>query len=139
MTSPTLGLNANNRHSLKPSVRNTLLSLRKQGMTCEQIAKATGVGKSTIARYTSDWYQKNAGQANIKRQGRRKGVPNKKKAAKANVAAQKPQKQEGLQPLSQDAIKYINSIYESHRSATGNPIGNLLIRIGKALGGHYPV
>lgn len=131
MTSPTLGLNHNKRHSLKPAVKNKVVSLRKQGMTCEEIAKITGVGRSTIARYTSEWYQKHANQSNVKR-GRRKSAP---KVA----AVQRPQKQEGLQPLAPEVIRYIQSIYESHRTASGNPIGNFLIRIGKALGGNHPV
>lgn len=148
MTSLTRGLNGHSRRSLKPSVVNKVMSLRKQGMTCDQIAEVTGVGSSTVARYTSDWFQANVQKRNLKPRGSKRSSEREQQRRakiaqrvekKIQVATQKPHKQDGLQPLAPEVIRYIQSIYESHRTASGNPIGNFLIRIGKALGGNHPV
>jgi len=111
MQSQTLGLK-NSRKRLSQSQVKRMMSLREKGLTCKQINQITGIGESTVARYTSDWYQ----------------------SKKNNTTAVKPKKE-----LSPEAIAYINGIYRSEPKPRGTKIGNLLILIGKFFGGHYPV
>lgn len=150
MTFQTLGLNAMHKPNkrIKPSLRNKIISLRKEGLSCNQIASLTGVGRSTVARYTSDWYQRHVTENNLTRLGQtpkhmkvkqheKKEVPIKATATpaaspKPNKAAKTPE------PLSPEALEYIKKVYGEPRP-TGNFVGNFFIRLGKFLGGHDSV
>jgi len=112
MQSQTLGLKHTPNKRLSGQQIQHMMSLRKQGLTCKQITEITGIGESTVARYTSDWYQKKKG----------------------GIAELKPKKE-----LSPEAIAYINQIYRTEPKPRGTKIGNLFILIGKFFGGHYPV
>jgi len=112
MQSQTLGLKHTPNKRLSSQQVQRMMTLRKQGLTCKQITEITGIGESTVARYTSDWYQKKKG----------------------GIAELRPKKE-----LSPEAIAYINGIYRSGNKPRGTKIGNLLILIGKFFGGHYPV
>jgi len=112
MNSQTLGLKHTPNKRLSSQQVQRMMTLRKQGLTCKQITEITGIGESTVARYTSDWYQKKKG----------------------GIAELRPRKE-----LSPEAIAYINQIYRTEPKPRGTKIGNLFILIGKFFGGHYPV
>lgn len=170
MTFQTLGLKNMHKpnHHLSTNLVNKIMRMRKEGLSCKQIADLTGVGRSTVARYTSDWYQKYVISTGVPRRGhlpkkmqgavqqsasavpkpapvevsppvkRKRGRP-RKHPVTAPVAAATSVKQDVSAALPPEVLAYVNAIYKSQREKVGNPIGNLFIRIGKALGGHYPV
>lgn len=115
MTSQTRGHKSHSRKGITQEQIRALLAMRRRGMTCEAVSKALGIGESTVARYSSAWYQ------NV---GKKKRFEN----------TEKPEKE-----LTSEQIEYINSIYRSGDLNSGTFIGNLLIRIGKFFGGHNPV
>jgi len=159
MTSQTLGLKTMHTPNkrVKTSLRKKVFALRKEGLTCQTIADLTGLGRSTVARITSEWYQDHVDATGIPRRGH---VPKGRRAnAKAKPTNQtvetpaapespvytlsvkpEPEKQEAAAPsLAPEVVSYINAIYASQRERVGSPVGNLLIRLGKFFGGHYPV
>lgn len=152
MTFQTLGLKTMHKPNkrIKPSLRNKIISLRKEGLSCNEIANLTGVGRSTIARYTSDWYQRHVTENNLTRLGQTpkymKVKQDEKKAAPAKTAAKptaapKPTKAKEAkkpEPLSPEALEYIKKVY-GEPQPTGNFVGNFFIRLGKFLGGHDSV
>lgn len=121
MTSQTRGHKSHSRKSISQEQIRALLAMRRRGMTCEAVSKALGIGESTVARYSSAWYQ------NV---GKKKRFEKTDKPEKAV----KPEKE-----LTSEQIEYINSIYRSGDLNSGTFIGNLFIRIGKFFGGHNPV
>lgn len=148
MTYQTLGLKNQHQsgHHLKPSMRNKIIALRKEGLTCQAISDLTGVGRSTVARYTSDWYQKHTTQSGIPTRGHPpKAVkqaaqkPEKKVKPEKKAEAPEPVVEKQLHPLSPEVLEYIDAIMRKHDEPVGNPIGNFFIRLGKFLGGHHPV
>jgi hypothetical protein len=139
MKSPTRG---HDRTKISKSVVNQIFALRREGYTCAQIAKMTNTGESTVARYTSDWYQKE------KRRGfvAHRGVHQNGKETNRIVAPKDYAEEVATPPVvnkkeqfSPEVIDYINKIYLSGNVRSGTFIGNLFIRIGKFLGGHDSV
>ena len=123
MTSQTRG---HKRKALSKEQVRALLSMRRRGMTCEAVSKALGIGESTVARYSSSWWQG---------QGSKKFSRN-RKAIKVNT---EKSKSVNSPELSSEQIEYINNIYRSGNLNTGTFIGNLFIRLGKFFGGHHSV
>lgn len=122
MTSQTRGHNG--RKAITNEQLRALMSMRRRGMTCEAVSKALGIGESTVARYSSAWYQNSK-----KLDGHRKAI---------KVNTEKP-KSVNNPELTSEQIEYINRIYRSGNFNSGTFIGNLFIRIGKFFGGHNPV
>lgn len=136
MNSPTLG---HKRVKLKPSVISKIKSLRQDGYTCSQIAQMTGTGESTVARYTSDWYQSQKKKGFVAHRGVLRQTNHIVSQPKDYAPNVKFENVYGQKQLSPDVIDYINAIYRSGNFKSGTFIGNLFIRIGKFLGGHNPV
>lgn len=127
MTSQTRGHNS--RKPITNEQVRALLSMRRRGMTCEAVSKALGIGESTVARYSSAWWQS---QGSKKFSRNRKTVKTKTETIKLETA--KPNVE-----LTSEQIEYINNIYRSGNLNSGTFIGNLFIRIGKFFGGHHSV
>lgn len=133
MTSPTRGHNkSHSRRPIKSEQIRALLAMRRRGMTCEEVAKQLGLGESTVARYSSAWFQKH-GNKHHSRQ------PKAEKTTKVTKTAQPKQAAKPKQQLSNEQVDYINKIYSSGNYSSGTFIGNLFIRIGKFFGGHHSV
>jgi len=126
MTSQTRGLSS--RKAITNEQLSALMSMRRRGMTCRAVSKALGIGESTVARYSSSWWQ-SQGSKKFKRYRKEKVVSTKLKATKSDVNPE----------LTSEQIEYINRIYRSGNFNYGTFIGNLFIRIGKFFGGHNPV
>jgi len=140
------------RLRLKSSVVQQIFALRKDGYTCSQIAKMTNTGESTVARYTSDWYQKQRKSGFVAHRGVLSKTQEVHIAAaeapepepkKAKLKKAAPEVKHNNPPtsnqLSAETIEYINKIYQSRNFAKGTFLGNLFIRIGKFFGGHDSV
>lgn len=132
MTSLTRGPKSHSRKSLSKEQIRALMAMRRRGMTCEAVSKALGIGESTVARYSSAWWQKD-GSKKFQRSG---GKPMKINSPKPK---EKPKAIEANQELTSEQISYINGIYRSGNLNTGTFIGNLFIRLGKFFGGHHSV
>jgi hypothetical protein len=128
MTSPTRGRKKENgRRPITVEQIRALMSMRRQGMTCTEVAKELNIGESTVARYSSAWWQT---------QGSKKFNRIRNPNEKVKVKQDKPS--ENVE-LSSEQIEYITNIYRSGNYASGTFIGNLFIRIGKFFGGHHSV
>ncbi len=149
MNFPTRG---HERVKLKNSVVQRIFALRKDGYTCAQIAKMTNTGESTVARYTSDWYQQQKKDGFVAHRGigakmqevriaATKAPEPEPKKAKPKKAAPKVKRSNPPKnnQLPAETIEYINKIYQSRNTAKGTFLGNLFIRIGKFFGGHDSV
>ena len=126
------------RTKISKSVVNQIFALRREGYTCAQIAKMTNTGESTVARYTSDWYQREKKRGFVAYRGVKETnrIVAPKDYAEDIVLNKETKKKEQLSP---EIIEYINNIYLSGNVRSGTFIGNLFIRIGKFFGGHNSV
>jgi hypothetical protein len=128
MTSPTRGRKKENgRRPITVEQIRALMSMRRLGMTCTEVAKELNIGESTVARYSSAWWQT---------EGSKKFNRIRNPNEKVKVKQDKPS--ENVE-LSSEQIEYITNIYRSGNYASGTFIGNLFIRIGKFFGGHHSV
>lgn len=138
MTSPTRGPNkGHSRRAISPDRVRALMSLRRRGMTCAEIAKTLGIGESTVARYSGAWWQ-SEGSKKFHRQKKRAGSQSRKRVTESNKKVPVAVPTTNAE-LTSEQIEYINEIYRSGDLNTGTFVGNLLIRIGKFFGGHNPV
>lgn len=137
MTSLTRGHKGHSRRPIGTEQVRAIMSMRRQGMTCAQVAKTLGVGESTVARYSGAWWQKE-GSKKFERQRKKGEKALRQRSAKVKKAS-KPTKPAKSDVLSTEQIDYINKIYRSGNLNSGTFVGNLFIRIGKFFGGHYPV
>ena len=150
MTSLTRGPNNHSRKAIGKEQVRALMAMRRSGMSCSQVAKELKIGESTVARYSSAWWQKEGNKKfaeelkNVRSSNLKKArvIKSKKAAAPKRVNEVKKvgeiSKADAPQ-LSQEQIDYIRKIYQSRTHASGTFIGNLFIRIGKFFGGHHSV
>jgi len=129
MTSLTRGPKSHSRRPITQEQMRALISMRRSGMTCKEVAEQLKLGESTVARYSSAWWQ-NEGSKKFAR------VRNPKKKVKIKQA--QPEAKKNVE-LTSEQIEYINAIYLSGNQSSGTFIGNLFIRIGKLFGGHHSV
>jgi DNA-binding NarL/FixJ family response regulator len=126
MTSLTRGPKSHSRVRITDEQIRALLAMRRSGMTCKEVADQLCLGESTVARYSSSWFQK-------------QGTKKPKRASGAKKVKVKQDTPEVKTELTSDQIDYINNIYRSGNYCSGTFIGNLFIRIGKFFGGHHSV
>ena len=130
MTSLTRGRKKRySRNPITPEQIRALMAMRRQGMTCIEVAKQLNIGESTVARYSSAWWQS---------EGNKKFARTRNPEEKVRIKQKAPEVKKNVE-LSSEQIEYINNIYRSGNYASGTFIGNLFIRIGKFFGGHHSV
>lgn len=126
MTSQTRGVKSHSRRAITQEQMRAVISMRRSGMTCKEVAEQLNLGESTVARYSSAWWQ-SEGNKKFKRSRTKKITVKRSPAETAHPE------------LTSEQIEYINNIYRSGNYCSGTFIGNLFIRIGKFFGGHHSV